>query len=207
MPELARIDPGGKPYLGDYVRPAKKAPPAPARNTAKADKGGRKAAAKRRPTSKDAKTIAKADRGSSASRRSDSKQGKRAASRGGGTGKASGSKSGSGRRKDGGSGGGKSGRSGGGGGVVEAVAVRRPPPDYPRKAARAGQEGWVKLEFTVTKDGKVKDPRVISSRPRRVFDRSAIKAIKRWRFRPRTENGRPVSRKATQVIEFKLAKR
>lgn len=81
------------------------------------------------------------------------------------------------------------------------------PPEYPRKAAQAGQEGWVKLEFTITPSGTVKDPKVVASSPRRVFDRSALKAIRKWRFKPKMLNGKAVSRRAIQLIEFSLAKR
>ncbi len=86
-----------------------------------------------------------------------------------------------------------------------AVAVRRPPPQYPPRAVRTGQEGWVRLEFTITADGRVEDPRVVDARPRRLFDRSALKAIRQWRFRPRMINGRAVAQRASQLIEFNLA--
>ena len=54
--------------------------------------------------------------------------------------------------------------------------------------------------------GTVTDAKVVASRPRRTFDRSAVQSIRKWRFKPRVVDGRPVPRKATQVIEFKLAK-
>jgi protein TonB len=80
-------------------------------------------------------------------------------------------------------------------------------PVYPRKAARAGTEGWVKVEFTITGRGDVVDAVVVDSRPRRIFDDSALKAIKKWQFKPRVIDGRPVQTRAAQVIEFKLARR
>jgi len=208
MPELARIAPGGKPYLGDFVRPAKKVPPTVKQQKPQAAQPAKKKKpVKRRSTPKGAKALAKSRPAPSSSRRSSADK---AATSGAGKsktgtkGKAKKSTKGSGRGKGGGSGRGKK---GGGGGVREAVAIRKPPPVYPRKAAKTGQEGWVKVEFTVTTDGKVKDPKVVSSRPRRVFDRSALKAISRWRFRPRTVDGKPVTRRVTQVIDFKLSKR
>ena len=78
-------------------------------------------------------------------------------------------------------------------------------PRYPRKAALAGKEGWVKVEFTVTELGTVTDVKVIDSQPRRLFDRAAKKAILKWKFKPRVVDGKPVPRRAVQVIEFKLA--
>jgi protein TonB len=79
-------------------------------------------------------------------------------------------------------------------------------PQYPRRAAMDGIEGWVKLEFTIAETGAVTDAKVIEAKPRRVFNRAAIRAILKWRFKPKVVNGKPVSRQATQMIEFKLDK-
>ncbi len=88
----------------------------------------------------------------------------------------------------------------------EAIPVFKMEPKYPRKAAKSRIEGWVKVEFTITEKGTVIDARVVDSRPRRTFDRSAVQSIRKWRFRPRVVNGKAVQRKASQVIEFKLAR-
>ncbi len=87
----------------------------------------------------------------------------------------------------------------------EVIALLKTTPVYPRKAARSRQEGWVKIEFTITEKGAVTEPKVIASKPRRIFDRAALKAIRNWRFKPKTIAGKAVSRRAVQVIEFKLA--
>ena len=90
-------------------------------------------------------------------------------------------------------------------GQDQAIPLLRLEPSYPRKAAMAGQEGWVKVAFTITEEGKVIEAVVTDSRPRRVFDRSALRAIRKWRFRPKVVDGRPVKSQATQLIEFKLS--
>ncbi len=89
----------------------------------------------------------------------------------------------------------------------DIIALLRVEPAYPRKAARNGEEGWVKLEFTITEQGTVIDPVVLDARPRRTFNRSAVAAIRQWRFKPRVVGGRAVPVRATQVIEFNLAGR
>ena len=94
-----------------------------------------------------------------------------------------------------------------GSGDRDPVPVLRVEPTYPRKAARARKEGWVKLAFTITEQGTVIDPEVLESRPRRLFNRSAVAAIRGWRFTPKVIDGAPVATRATQVIEFKLAGR
>lgn len=87
------------------------------------------------------------------------------------------------------------------GDIIPVVVIR---PMYPRDAAIAGIEGWVKIEFTITETGTVKDPKVLEAEPARIFNREAIRAILRWKFKPRVVNGKAVDRLATQVIEFNL---
>lgn len=89
----------------------------------------------------------------------------------------------------------------------EVVPLLKLAPKYPRKAARAGKEGWVKIAFTITRNGKVTDAAVVDARPHRLFDRAALQAIRKWQFKPKVSDGRAVPRRATQVIEFKLARR
>jgi protein TonB len=89
----------------------------------------------------------------------------------------------------------------------EVIPLLKLAPEYPRKAARAGKEGWVKLEFTITRQGNVSDAAVVDARPRRLFDRSALRAIRKWRFKPKISGGKAVARRATQIIEFNLASR
>ena len=87
------------------------------------------------------------------------------------------------------------------GDIVPVVVIR---PMYPREAAISGTQGWVKVEFIITEVGTVKDPRVIDAKPPRVFNREAIRAILKWKFKPRVVEGIAVERRATQVIDFTL---
>jgi protein TonB len=86
------------------------------------------------------------------------------------------------------------------------VPLSRLPPQYPYKAAQRGIEGWVRVEFDVTATGSVEHVEVIESEPPGVFDKAAIRAVSRWRFKPRRVNGKAVPGKATQVVDFKLEK-
>ena len=87
------------------------------------------------------------------------------------------------------------------GDVVPLVRIN---PQYPRDAAMNQIEGYVTIEFTITETGSVRNPRVIDSQPPRVFDRDAIRAILRWKFKPRVIDGVAVERTATQTIDFNL---
>jgi protein TonB len=87
------------------------------------------------------------------------------------------------------------------GDVVPLVRIQ---PQYPRRAAIAKIEGFVKVEFTITTTGSVTDPKVVDSKPPRVFDREAIRAILKWKFKPRVVDGVPIERRATQTLDFTL---
>lgn len=86
----------------------------------------------------------------------------------------------------------------------DLIPLVRIQPQYPRRAALAGIEGWVQVQFTITATGSVTDPKVIDSKPPRIFDREAIRAILKWKFKPRVVNGQPVPMRATQTIDFSL---
>ncbi|MDR3417245.1 MAG: TonB family protein [Nevskia sp.] len=81
-------------------------------------------------------------------------------------------------------------------------------PMYPESAASRGIEGYVLLQFTVTETGAVEDPQVIEAQPSGVFDDAAKKAVLRFKYKPRVENGKPVRVQGVkQVITFKLDKK
>jgi protein TonB len=75
---------------------------------------------------------------------------------------------------------------------------------YPREAAIAGIEGWVRIEFTITETGAVKDPAIVDAEPPGIFNREAMRALLKWKFKPRVVDGVAVERRATQVIDFSL---
>lgn len=86
----------------------------------------------------------------------------------------------------------------------DVIPIVRIEPQYPREALLKGIQGWVRVRFTIMEDGSVDDPHVVESEPRRLFDRAAIRAILRWKFKPRIVDGKAVRREAEQVIDFKL---
>jgi protein TonB len=91
-------------------------------------------------------------------------------------------------------------------GEGDLIPLVRIPPQYPRRAARRGLEGVVTVAFIVTKEGSVRDPEVVDSHPPGVFDEAALQAVKRWKFKSKQVEGQLVEQRATQKIEFKLAR-
>jgi protein TonB len=52
---------------------------------------------------------------------------------------------------------------------TNVIPLVRIPPTYPMRAANRRIEGWVKVEFTITKEGRVKDAVVVASQPNFCF--------------------------------------
>jgi len=76
----------------------------------------------------------------------------------------------------------------------DVIPLVRINPDYPPRAQTRGIEGYVIVQFTITATGTVKDPIVVEAQPKGMFDDAALKAIARWRYNPKVENGTAVER-------------
>ena len=68
------------------------------------------------------------------------------------------------------------------------------------------EEGEVRVvEFDVDTDGAVLDPYVVEAAPQGVFERSAIKAVRKWVYMPPSFNGQSVKANNVQVrLNFDL---
>ena len=85
------------------------------------------------------------------------------------------------------------------------VPIFQVPPQYPRRAAERGIEGCVVLKYVVTEVGSVRDPVVIQSIPQGIFDRAAIRAALRYKYKPLIRDGNAVEVEGvTQRITFVL---
>ena len=87
----------------------------------------------------------------------------------------------------------------------DATPIVRIEPKYPVQAARDGLQGWVRLRFSIMEDGSVDEVEVIEAEPRRVFDREAIRALRRWKYSPKVVDGKPLKQTGMQVqLDFTL---
>ena len=77
-------------------------------------------------------------------------------------------------------------------------------PSYPMRARERGTEGWVDLEFTVTRDGTTRDLTVRAAEPAGVFDRAVLEAVERWRYEPRVVNGSVIDQRVETRLRFRL---
>ena len=86
----------------------------------------------------------------------------------------------------------------------DIVPLVRINPDYPPRALSRGIQGWVIVQFTISATGTVKDQKVVDS-SNKIFDDAALKAIGRWRYNPKVEEGVAVERKGVQTkLVFQL---
>lgn len=96
-------------------------------------------------------------------------------------------------------------------GITDRVIVAKPPisegfamggqqmvpfikiaPQYPQHAAAKGIEGYVDVMFDVTALGTTDNIRIVAYVPSTIFNKSVIKAIKGWKYKPNMVDGNPV---------------
>lgn len=89
------------------------------------------------------------------------------------------------------------------GDVDEApVPIFTPPPVYPAKARRRKLESKLIITMIVTSQGVVKKASIKSGEHKKMFSLAALKAVRKWRFRPAQLHGKPVAVLVTLPLEF-----
>lgn len=79
-----------------------------------------------------------------------------------------------------------------------------PAPPYPEAARRDRIEGVVLLRVQVRADGRVREVALHRSSGSALLDRSALAAVRRWRFEPAREDGVAVDSEVEVPIRFAL---
>jgi len=87
------------------------------------------------------------------------------------------------------------------GDIIPLVAIQ---PDYPRRALQRGIEGYVVVTFTITTQGTTRDVQVVESTSS-IFDRSAVRAAERLKYKPRVVDGNAVEVDHFYKFTFELA--
>ncbi|HGH6024738.1 TPA: TonB family protein [Vibrio mimicus] len=77
-------------------------------------------------------------------------------------------------------------------------------PRYPRVAQKRGIEGTVMYEIWLDEQGNQIQQYLITSSGTEVLDKSALEAIKQWKFSPRILDGVPVAHRVHIPVRFKL---
>ncbi len=87
-------------------------------------------------------------------------------------------------------------------GVAQGLIIKRVPPEYPRSALAMRIEGAVELAATISKDGDIKDVKVLKGDSQ--LAHAAVQAVKQWKYKPYLLNGDPVEIQTEITVNFKL---
>lgn len=87
-------------------------------------------------------------------------------------------------------------------GTSQLIPIVKVAPRCPREAQISGVNGSVLLLLNVNSSGRVSSISVKSAKPARIFNGEAIKAVRRWQFKPKTIDGIAVDQKGELLVEF-----
>ena len=80
--------------------------------------------------------------------------------------------------------------------------ISRTPIEYPQEARAANVQGVVVVSLLIDENGQVMKAEAVHGDKKLV--KAALESVKRWRFEPELENGRPVVSRYTLPITFKI---
>jgi serine/threonine-protein kinase len=88
------------------------------------------------------------------------------------------------------------------GNVQQAKLVNQPKPVYPPLARQARIQGTVRFNAIIGRDGAIQDLQFVSGHPR--LARSALEAVRQWKYRPTLLKGEPVEVVTQIEVNFTL---
>jgi TonB family protein len=84
---------------------------------------------------------------------------------------------------------------------MERLLIHRVEPQYPETARGTGLQGVIALDVVVGRDGSVLTMKPLNGPE--VLARSAMDALRWWKFEPYNVNGQPIVVETTVAVEFK----
>jgi TonB family protein len=91
----------------------------------------------------------------------------------------------------------------GGGALVAPVAIKTVNPQYPSEGfLQKGQNAIVLVKLIVDSDGMPQNVAIERSAGEK-FDKSALDVVRKYRFRPATRDGKPISSKVVIQVAFR----
>ncbi len=78
-------------------------------------------------------------------------------------------------------------------------------PPYPASEERAQREGSVTVQLLVGSDGRVKEVDKVRATSDAFYRATEQQALRRWRFKPATVDGRPVESRTSLTVHFRLS--
>lgn len=86
------------------------------------------------------------------------------------------------------------------------IPINKMPPPYPMRAQRRNLEGFVRVRFLVDEQGMVSSIEIVESKPAKIFDRTVLNTVSKWRFKPGTVEGVPVKVMLEVPVRFGMEK-
>jgi protein TonB len=86
--------------------------------------------------------------------------------------------------------------------LSRALLLDKVQPSYPEQALKAGLQGAVVLQAWISKDGSIRDLKLVDGSL--LLGKAAVKAVKQWRYKPYVRNGVAVEAETYVTVNFKL---
>lgn len=86
--------------------------------------------------------------------------------------------------------------------AAEGSLVRRVEPQHPEQARSQRVQGAVVLDVRIGREGGVQEVKLVSGDP--LLAEAANAAVRQWRFKPHTLNGRAVDMETEITLKFTL---
>jgi protein TonB len=86
--------------------------------------------------------------------------------------------------------------------LSRAMLLDKVQPSYPEQALKAGLQGAVVLQAWISKDGSIRDLKLVDGSL--LLGKAAVKAVKQWRYKPYVRNGVAVEAETYVTVNFKL---
>jgi periplasmic protein TonB len=87
--------------------------------------------------------------------------------------------------------------------VSKGLWIKKENPKYPEKAREQRIQGLVVLQVIVSPEGSITGLTLVSGDP--LLTPAAIKAVKKWKYKPYLLNGQPVEVETTVQVNFTLS--
>lgn len=86
--------------------------------------------------------------------------------------------------------------------ATELAAIETPPPTYPPEAECNSNGGTTVLRVVIERNGVPAQVAQVQSSGNDALDQAALEAVRSWKFRAATRNGKPVSHTITVPVTF-----
>ena len=88
--------------------------------------------------------------------------------------------------------------------IQRAEILEHPQPQSPLYLRKANAQGTVIVETVIDENGAPREPKILKSSGQIGFDVATLDAVCHWRFRPATQDGRPVPVYYSLTTNFKI---